>query len=280
MIFSNRDLAIGIWIFIIAIWVLSNKTLRQSFVEIIKIIFVKQIIIMFVLMLSYILFIIWLLNTITLWDSSQLKNTIYWCMSVAVVTMFRMNAITKDEHFFKNAIFDNVKILLVLEFIINVYSLSLWLELILIPLLAILTGVLVIAESKEKYKQLEEFINTLMMIIGIIFLLYAGYRISTEFNTFATTGRLMDFILPPVLSIIYLPFVYFVALLMTYENLFVRLGFYINDPDILRYVKLKTFVSINVNLSKLKLWSNYITKVDFSDKSNINLEINKFNHST
>ncbi len=228
-------------------------------------------------MLFYISAMVWVLAEVELWSTVQLKLTIIWVVSVAAVMLFRVNSISEDEHFFKKAIQDNIKIIIVLEFVINVYSLSLWIELILVPLLAILAGILVIAESDKKYAQVEKAINWFLETTGLGLLAYAIYRIAVDFGSFANIENLQDFTLPPIMSIAYLPFVYFIALFMTYEVLFVRLGFFIKESHLLRYTKLRTLINMNVNLSRLKKWSKHITSYDFSSEDSIDQSVINFN---
>lgn len=228
-------------------------------------------------MLLYISAMVLLLAEIEIWSSGQFKLTIIWVVSVAAVMLFRVNSILEDEHFFKNAIRDNIKIIIVLEFVINVYSLSIWIELILVPLLAALAGMLVIAESDDKYEQAEKAINWLLVTIGLGLLAYAIYRLTADFGSFATSVNFQDFALPPIMSTAYLPFIYLIALFMTYEVLFIRLGFFVKEPHLLRHTKIRTLTNMNINLSKLKKWSEHITSCDLSSEDSINKAVINFN---
>ena len=275
-IFSNREIAIGIWLLVFIGWGLCNESVRKSFVDLLKAFCVKPIIIVFTLMAVYVFMLVTALNAIGLWDFNQLKNTIMWSASVAAVMLFRINSISEDEHYFKNAVLDNLKIVAILEFIININSLNLLLELILIPLIATLSGMLTIAESDEKYTAVKKIITTALSIIGIGLLLYSLFTIFQDFDNFVTRQNLLDFILPPLMSLAYLPFVYFIALFMTYEVLFIRLRFFVKDKEKLKYVRRVTFRNFNINLSKLRRWARYISHVDFSSTETIDKAILKF----
>lgn len=276
-IFNNRELAVGIWIIAFAIWVLVQNSFRQSFYNLLKAFFVKRIIILFALMFTYIGLITWFLETLGIWDLTQLKNTIIWAISVAAVTMFRIRTIADDEHYYKNAILDNLKLIVILEFIINIHSFSLLIELIVIPFAAITTGVMAFSENNKKYKQAHNASGWILTFIGIGLLGAGIYNISISESSFATINNLIDFILPPLMSAFYLPFVYLVALLMTYEVFFIRLSFFAKDPAILKHSKLTTLLKINFRLQKLKTWGQHIIKVDFSSKESFDRAINEFN---
>lgn len=278
-IFSNREIAVGIWLILFIVWGGSYQSVRIGFLEVLKAFFIKPIVIIFSLMLIYVSIVIWLLSMVGLWDFGQMKNTVLWGISVAAVTMFRINSISEDDHYFKKSILDNLKIIVALEFVINVYSLSLWIELIIVPFFAFLGGMLAIAELNEKHRKVEKLLNGILVGIGFMLLSYAAYKIYNDITSFATFRNLKDFALPPIMSISYLPFVYFIALFMTYEVLFVRLSFFAKDPVILRHVKFMTVRIFNINLSSLKLWAKHISKLDFSNKDKINSAIYDFKNS-
>ena len=277
IIFSNREIAAGLWLLVFIGWSLCNESVRKSFIELLKTFCAKPIIIIFVLMSIYIFMIVILLNEIGLWSIKQLKNTIMWSVSVASVMLFRINSISEDENYFKNALLDNLKIVVVLEFIVNVNSLNLLLELILVPITAILGGMLAIAESNDKFLPGKKLITAILSTIGIGLLSYSIYEISQNFYNFATKQNILDFILPIIMSSAYLPFVYFMALFMTYEVLFIRLSFFVKDANMLKYAKRATLRNFNINLSKLKRWAKHICHVDFTSTATIDRAIVEFN---
>ena len=94
--------------------------------------------------------------------------------------------------------------------------------------------------------------------------------IITNFKEFATLENFASFYLPIFLSIMFIPFVYLFALISGYEMFFIRLGFFVDDDEILRYAKKKTAVAVNLNLWKLNEWSKYIVSTwRFKDKHEV-----------
>lgn len=222
----------------------------------------------------------WLLNATGLWDYSQIKNTIIWCVTVATIMTYRSSTISNNKHFFKNAALDNLKAIIVLEFIINVHSFNIWIELILVPLSTFLAMLLAYSELDEKYNKLTTIINKTLMYLGTALIFHAAYKIYIDIPSFVTYSNFQGFMLPPILSITFLPFMYFIALFMCYETLFVRFGFYSKDPAILRHAKQITLQSFNINLYNLKQWSDFVTPLNFNKKENIKDAIQKFKSST
>jgi len=277
--FSNREIAVVIWILISIIWAFSQPKIRKSIFQVIKAFFAWKLTISYVLMLVYITLTIIPLNAVGIWKLTYLSITILWILCVAFVMLFEFSK-ANDQNFFKNAIKDNLKILVILEFIINLYVFYLWVELILVPLFGILGGMVAIAESDKKYEIINKLLNYIMAFIGIIFTGYVIYMVVTDFEHFATLENFENFYLPILLSIMFLPFVYFAALYAEYENLFIRLQFFIKDVTLLKYVKKKTILVFGLNLWMLNKWSKYINTLRFKDKEEVDEAIQRFKSAT
>src|SRR3989339_1948485 len=121
-----------------------------------------------------------------------------------------------------------------------------------------LGGMIAIAETNEKNEIVKRLLNYIMAFIGLAFTGYAIYMVVTDFEHFATLKNFENFYLPILLTIMFLPFVYFAALYAGYESLFVRLRFFISDVALLKYVKKKTILAFGPNLWVLNKWSKHI----------------------
>ena len=209
------------------------------------------------------------LNAVGVWEIAQLPITILWVLCVAFVMLFEFSK-ANDQNFFKDAIKDNLKGLIILEFLINLYVFDLWVELFLVPVFVILVGMIAIAETDEKYAIVKKLLNYIMAFIGLSFIGYAIYMVVTDFEHFATFENFSNFYLPILLTVMFLPFVYFAALYAGYESLFVRLQFFVNDGAVLKYAKKKTIFAFSLNLSALNKWSEHInTSWRFKDKKEV-----------
>lgn len=277
--FSNRELAITIWILIAIICVLSQPKIRKSLFQVIKAFFAWKLAISYVIMFAYITLVIIPLNAVGIWKLPHLPVTLLWVLCVAFVMLFEFSK-ANDQNFFKDAIKDNLKGLIVLEFLINLYVFDLWVELILVPVFGILGGMIAIAETDEKYEIVKKLLNYIMAFIGLAFTGYAIYMVVTDFEHFATFENFENFYLPILLSIMFLPFVYFAALYAGYEALFVRLQFFVKDGALLKYVKKKTILAFGPNLWVLNKWSKHINTLRFKDKEEVDEAVRDFKSAT
>ena len=75
--------------------------------------------------------------------------------------------------------------------------------------------------------------------------------------------------MPPVFSIVLLPFIYIMALFMQYKSLFTRISFANKNSDTAKYAKRKVLAACNINLFKL----NEISKKAGYPKVNDNKQV-------
>ena len=220
-VFSNREIAIGIWIVIatmIAIMILTfGKSIRQSFKSILSALFCKAFLIIYTLIILYTIGCVELLRLLEVWDNSQIKNVIIWLITVGLVQFFRMGKIDKDPKYFYHSFVDNFKILVTLQFVTWVYSFSLFVELMLVPSLFLLSAIQVYTNFKEEHRLLNKVVGRIIELIGFVIIIFTMYKLCTQFYEFASVKTLLDLIVPTYLSIMILPFYYLLSLYMKYE---------------------------------------------------------------
>jgi hypothetical protein len=240
--FNNRELAVSIWILFVVIWCVSYSKVRKPFFQVIKAFFAWKLTFSYMLMFTYIACVIWGLKAIAVWKIDHIPLTFLWCVCVAFVMLFNFQK-ANDQDFFRDSIKDNIKVLVFLEFFLNLHVFK-----------------KAIAERNKEYEIVNKLLNYILISTGSLLIFYAAYMMVADFKIFATLQNLESFYIPILLSILFIPFVYIAALLAAYETFFIRLQFFVPEKSVLRYAKLKTILSIQYNLWKLNKWSDYINK--------------------
>ena len=277
---NNRELAISIWLIIAIIWGVSNSKIRESLFQVVKAFFAWKLTVLYLIMLAYITALIYVMSILSIWRMDHLPITVMWGVLVAFVMVSDFMK-ANDSNFFKTALKDNVKSLIILEFIVNLYVFPLWVELFLVPFSALLGGMIAISETKKEFEIVKKILAFIMSLIGFIFICHAGYMVVTDFKQFATFENFESFYLPILFSITFIPFVYLFALYSGYEMFFIRLGFFVNDTKVLRYAKKKTIFAFNLNLWKLNGWSKYVnSEWRFKEKQEVDDAILVFLNAT
>lgn len=259
-IFSNRELALSMW-GIIAFILLSLKiSPRRSIYNLYKIVFSKRLFFLYVWMAIYLIPVIYFINKIGLWNLGQIKNTIIWVLFAGLPTIFLAGEVNENKRYFKDALKDIFSLTAVVEFLTNFYSFNLIIELILVPITVLLAGMLVVSKGSEKYLPAAKILNSLLSIFGIFLIGFTLYKLVGNFREFATIGTLTDFLIPPLLTLVFLPFVYLVAVYMNYETNFIALKFSIPNLHLRRFAKRQAILNFNFHTKDLNRWKNTLSK--------------------
>lgn len=271
-ILNNREWALVAWIVVAGLFILFSPKkmhVRKSLRGVIKEFFVRNIISTLTLMLIYIAIMIYGLSRIGVWDFNQIKNTIIWIMSVATISLFRLESTKQDPHFFKNSVLDNLKLIAIIQFVVGVYVFNFVAELILVPIMAIVGAMLAVVQSDEKYKLVEKILNGFLATLGTIFIIHSLYMLATNFGDFCKIQTVYDFSIPPILTFLYLPFIFFMMVYTTYELVYARLNVLVKDPSARRYAKMYIFFNFHFNSKLLERWAGALPFQDTSSKQAI-----------
>lgn len=177
--------------------------------------------------------------------------------------MILSHAKVNEDNYFIDTIKEHFRVLVIIEFMINFYVFSLPVELIVFPLLSLLGVMIVISEAKKEYEQARKLLNLINSTVGLYLLIHVFYMVITDFSNFAKYENLQTFIIPILLSILFLPFVYFMTLFINYETLFIRLSFVTKEKTILSYAKKMFIITFGISLKKLNKWSKEMNNYHF-----------------
>lgn len=263
-IFNNREIALLFWIALIVLAVLLSK-LRKSLVPIFKILTSKMFLIIFSLIGAYLYGIILLLKNLEVWQTSNLKDVLFWLFSVGLILVFKINE-AKSNAYFKGIFLSAIKWTIVLEFVVNLYSFNLFSEIIILPVLVFLALTQAVAEMDEKHKVVSKFLQNIIAVAGLSIFFYSLYKTIVNFDDVLTFQNLVSFLLPSTITVLFIPFVYFLALYSTYESYFIHLDFMTVKKDKVKETKKLILRIANINLDKLlRIKKNFEKRVFYDD---------------
>jgi len=250
-IFNNREIATAIWICIISILFSFKSEIRKSLLNFLKIFFNWKIQLFMFSLIIYSSIIIALLYLIKFWTFDLLKDSIMWLCFTGIVLGFDTATKSKDKDVFKKIIFDNIKVLIILEFIINSYTFSLIGEIIFLPTITFIAMIGVVSKFNKKYSPIKKLTSYIQISIGIVILTSSIIKVFSDFKNFGNLNTLRSFLLPPFLSVSILPFLYLMFIISNYEQLFLRLNFYkTKNKKLINYAKKKIFCNCLLSLKK------------------------------
>ena len=217
-----------------------------------KAFFQRKILFCLGLMIVYTLGIIVFLSAVNLWNASLVKDTILWFLFSGFVLLV-VSVTSKDTgNIFWKTVADNTKLVLLLEFIVNTYTFSLFLELLLVPAVAVIAMVDTVARLSRKDAAIAKLTGTLQAMVGLLILGVATYKAVSDYQILGSMSTIRSVLLAPLLSILFSPFIYLTLIVSTYELLFVRIDLGpTEDVALKRYAKRRILWHCGVNLKKL-----------------------------
>lgn len=225
--FTNREYALAIWLGIAIVLMLSQKNIRDTIFAMFRTILHRKILLPLFILIAYIVFVVFLFFKLHLWEMGMVKETLYWFFGTAVVMFVNVNNAGNDAQFFRKKLLSNLEFMVIFGFIINLYTFSLPAEIVLMPFLFLLFGMIAVAEIDKKHAPIKRILAFFLSAVGIFFLFYAVSMAILDFGNFFSIATLKDFLLHPMLTILVLPFIYFLALYSIYDGLFMRIDLFV-----------------------------------------------------
>ena len=276
---NNREVASVIWVLLLAILALFSRSIRNSIWNLAKAMLTTfsswRVLVPTIAMVAYISIVIAVLARVGLWTASDLKTTFLWMAGAALVMFFEVGRTGGDLHWMK-VLVSTFALVVFIEFYMNLYVLSLPLELVLTPVITLVSLMSIVARSDPEAQTVRPVLDAALALTGIGLFLFVTYKFSVGWRDVATISTLKELVLPLALSLLFLPFIYVLAVYVTYEGLFLRLSFFIPDPAVRKYAKRRTLWAFHFNLGALKEWSRHLIQLRPRSKEEVLAAIDDF----
>lgn len=211
LVFNNREISTIVWTVILFAWILLKQpTFYKNILDVLA--STIKMWRYFLLMIIYISLSIFVLYKISFWDIDYIKIVVLWFFGWAIVMFVNSMKIGKEKGYLKKVILDMISLTVFISFISNFHSFSLWFELLLVPSVIMLAGMSAVSSFDQKYNLVGKFANSLLITIGLIVFCVSLYKTTIHFNDFANIGTLQEFMIPILLSLMFIPFACALAL--------------------------------------------------------------------
>ena len=163
------------------------------------------------------------LRQIGYWEPEMAKRTVVWFLGTAIVGLFNTNR--KQSRFFSRLAIHSLSVAFIVEFLSNLHTFPIYVELLLIPLMAFFVAARVVAESEGQYKAAATAFGWVLATFTLTSLSFSLAYAANNIES-VTTEQLREFLLPFLLTLCLIPLLYLVALFSLYQSMFamVRLG--------------------------------------------------------
>lgn len=249
--FSNREIAIIIWINLFLLYCLIKTDIRKPLKNLIKAAFNKKLILLYIIIYSYIAILIYILYKIKYWNIYFIKDTLIWLITVPIFSI--MKAEEDSKKYFKETLKSCFEIYILIEFIGVNYPFSIWIELIIIPIVILFSLVGEFAEKFGGTKEVSTFAYVIVIIISIFAFIHSIKLAIIDIENIFTIETLKNIIYIPLLTIFYMPMTYLILVFMNYETLWVKINCkkYLPKKD-KRELMCKAIKKCKLNFNKIK----------------------------
>ncbi len=250
--FSNREIATALWLAAFLAYALPRGHAYRSVAALLRSFFRAKVQLLVWLMVLYSAISVALLAMVGLWDLSLLRDTIMWFCVVAIGLLFRYTT-SKAQYTFRRILTDAIAFTVVLAFVVSKYTLSLPVELILVPIVTLLTMTVAYGRAKPEFAVATKMAQWVLAATGLALLAYASVRAFSNLPSLVTMDTVKSIALEPLLTLMAVPFLYGVSFAVTYEAVFIRLGFFQKmDSQTRRYAHRRIRAYAGLSLGKLQ----------------------------
>ncbi|HXW59236.1 MAG TPA: hypothetical protein VEJ23_07130 [Solirubrobacteraceae bacterium] len=222
---NSREWAVAIWLAVGILACLTQPDLRRSFGSVVRSLLKPKLAVCFLAMGAYITIVVDVAARVDLWRPNMIGATIVWFFGSALVLLSAFVEAPKNPHYIRSAFVRAAGVAVLVEAFVNVYVFPLGVELLFVPVVAVLAMSAAVAEAKPELARARGLLHSLLSALGIGLLLYVTARVAGNLSSSSLALLLRDLALPIWLSVMLLPYVYLVGLLSTYEVAFLRLRF-------------------------------------------------------
>jgi hypothetical protein len=218
--FNNREVSLIIWLLVVLVIVLVKE--RLGFLKtcwgFVMNLFDKTILIIQLTFWAYLIGVISLLKLLGLWNMGMMKDAVIFLLITAFMMVLKIATDKNRRRSLTEVFKDAVKPIIFAEFIMNLESLSLIGEIILLPVMLVLYFGVYTNKDKIGQENAAKGFNFLFTLVSV-YLLYHGINyLYTNFASIDKHQTIRDFLFPVLTTLAFLPYLYGTIQFMKWED--------------------------------------------------------------
>jgi hypothetical protein len=251
---TTRETAIVVWLGVLVAWVMTKPDIRGSFVIPVKTFFGARILVGVLLAaIACVIGTVLLLHRVGYWDRGMTKTTVLWFMGVGLATAFSIKR--KDGGYFRRLLINNLTFAVVIEFLANLHTFPIYVELVLVPIVFLFVGTNAFAETQPQYALAAKVTGRFLTLVGLTALAFSLNYVVRNFHKLATVEQGKEFGLPLLLTACFVPFLYTVALFTVYQSMLHMVHFGLRgDESLYRFARRSILRACGVKLGRAQLF--------------------------
>lgn len=257
---SNREIAWAIWLAGLALTLtIRSPNIRGAFIRLIRASLHWKIIVFVFSLLGYFTAMIWFLAEVGLWEFSNLKVSLLWFVGVGVIALNKLATSHTDPHkYFKDSIIQSLGFVAVLEIFLGMATFPLWAEFLIVVISTCLAALMVVAKSNPETKPAGLVLEWILGLFALVLASFSLYSLWGGLSESQIRGAAEDFYIPPLLTLLSIPFFYGTWVFFLYNRVYVWIRIAAARWLVRTIALVVVFCVFNVRTSMLDRWKHCI----------------------
>lgn len=269
---NNREIATLVYLGLLLAVILLWKNGRPFALNVVRAFFSPKLALIWLLMSLYVASSVWLLACLKLWDWPNLKSALLWWLLVGFTCIFEAQKLKDKPQLLGKLVRDAFKISVLVIFIAELVSFPLWVEMLLLPTLVFLSLLITVGEyqaDKPGMLRLLSLLRGIQVFGGLLILGCSYWLVASSITEFVLINTLRELALPIFIWIMFIPFIFILAVFMTYEESFIHLKMRPKQAAIVRYARWRALFAFGWNIDGVKRLTRDIRERDITDVQGI-----------
>jgi hypothetical protein len=257
---NNREKAIVIWGLAFLVWMVSKRNVRHSLAAVLRAGSRRPILIVYTSCILYVSAITTFWWKVGFWNVSLAKDTVLWLLGTAFALVMS-SASENAERDMKGLLVRSLKLGTMLQFMVHLYTFPLIVEIVLVPFLVLMSGIVALTEVRREYASAGKMAQYVLGTAGAVIIAWIVFRVINDYQSLINPGTARAYALPLLLALPFLPFVYALTVYAAYDSLFSRLDFLLRDnKQLARFAKRQILRVCLADLPRLRRFTKKTAK--------------------
>ena len=251
---DNREIATACWIALAVALCLFSASLRHALAGVIRAAAVPQILGVFTVASSAQLLATYGLWKLGVWTPSQAKITAIWVV-IGFFSFVNKALKLRDQPTTLKAQLRSVfKLTLLVEFFVNLYRFSLFIELAFVPFMVLLGLLVATSERDPRHSAANRVFLSIAVFVGLLVAAYSLYQAYQAGWEQFTPNLARDFAVPILYGVLTIPLLWLLALFSAYQEVFIRVPLVVKDSNLHAYTKFNLLARLRFDLRAVGRW--------------------------
>ncbi len=253
---NTRETSLVIWLGGgVLLLVAAKPDVRQSIGSVFKTFFGSLWLVgPFVAAAAYATGVVFLLRQFGEWPNELTKVAVVWFLGFGVISLFRTRDV--DAGYYRRVALHALGLAVVVEFLSNLHTFPLPVELVLVPVALVLVGVQALAESDPQHAIIRKPVAICLTVIGLSALVYSVVYLVVHTSDAMSVEKTKAFLLPVVLTVAFLPFLVVMRFVVVYRTTLGMTRAGIDDPSLYAFARGRIVRACGLNIGKAQLFGS------------------------